>query len=169
MITRMAISSLIISGWVTSVCAQDLAPPRCDYGDPHENAPEQLSQFAFLIGDYRIDLHAWQGGKWSPARPGATARWNGWYGLGGMAIYDEWYNPDPGADSDAPRGVNVRMYDVKDDEWDMMWIATSGKQVQDLRAIVEDDKLIMWPVYPECENFKAVFETTDADHWADQI
>ena len=160
---------IILSGifWFGSAAAEEpLASPRCEYGAPHENAPEELSQFAFLIGDYKIGLHAWQGDKWSPALPGKTARWNGWYGLGGMAIYDEWFNPDPAQDSDAPRGVNVRMYDEDAGEWDMMWVATSGNQVQDLRAKVEDGKLTMWQVYPERENFKAVFEVEDQDHWA---
>lgn len=146
--------------------AQETAPPRCDYAAPHENAPAELSQFAFLVGDYTINLHAWQGDKWSPPQPGKTARWNGWYGLGGMAIVDEWYNPDPAQDPDAPRGINVRMYDPQAGEWDMMWIATGAHQVQDLRAKVEDGELWMWQVYPERPDFKAVFKIEDADRWA---
>ena len=151
-----------------NAAAQDepsLAPPGCDYGAPHPNAPEEISQFSFLIGDYTITLHAWQGDQWSPPQPGTFARWNGYYGLGGMAIIDEWFNPDPGLDPDAPRGVNVRMYDKEAGEWDMMWIATGGNQVQDLRAAVKDDVLTMWQIYPERPNFKAEFFVEDEDHW----
>ena len=64
------------------VSAQEIMPPRCNDGAPHESAPEELSQFGFLVGDYMIHLHAWQGDRWSPAKPGETARWNGWYGHG---------------------------------------------------------------------------------------
>ncbi|MEZ5921701.1 MAG: hypothetical protein R3C60_10165 [Parvularculaceae bacterium] len=147
--------------------AQEVAPPsRCEFGAPHQNAPPELSQFAFLIGDYTITLHAWRGDQWSPPQPGVTARWNGYYGLEGMAIIDEWYHPDPAQDPNASRGVNVRMYDPEAKEWDMMWVATGNHQVQDLRAKMIDGKLTMWQVYPERPNFRAEFEVFDADHWA---
>lgn len=98
--------------------------------------------------------------------PGSTARWNGYYGLGGMAIVDEWYNPDPAQDPDAFRGINVRMYDTEADEWDMMWIDTGGKQVTDLRAKVIDDVLTMWQVTPERPGFRAEFFIEDGDNWS---
>lgn len=158
---------IIVLGLIASPAkAQDIAPPAtCDYGTMSEHAPDETEQFAFLIGDYKITLHAWQGENWSPPQPGVTARWNGRYGLGGMAIIDEWYNPDPAQDVNAPRGVNVRMYDPEAEEWDMMWIATGGRQVQDLRAKVIDGKLTMWQVYPERKNFRAEFNVIDEDHW----
>lgn len=146
--------------------APAVAPPvTCDYGAPHENAPAETQQFAFLIGDYKISLHQWQGDDWSPAQPGVTARWNGYYGLGGMAIVDEWFHPDPAQDPDASRGINVRMYDPDAEEWDMMWVATGGRQVQDLRAKVIDGVLTMWQDYPDRPGFTAEFYVEDADHW----
>jgi len=46
--------------------AQDVAPPEsCDYGTVHPSAPAETSEFAFLIGDYKISLHAWRGEDWS--------------------------------------------------------------------------------------------------------
>ena len=162
----MVMLLLTVFALPAATSAQELAPPRCDYGQPHPDAPAEMMQFAFLIGDYTVKFHAWRDEQWTPPQPGATARWNGHYGLGGMAIVDEWFNPDPGLDPDAPRGVNVRMWDPKTEEWDMMWIATGAHQVQDLRAQVKDGKLTMWQVYPERENFKAIFEVTDDDHWA---
>jgi hypothetical protein len=149
------------------VVAQDVAPPEtCDYGAMHPNAPAQTQEFAFLIGDYTITLHAWQGEKWSPPQPGVTARWNGRYGLGGMAIVDEWFHPDPAQDPNSSRGINVRMYDEEAGEWDMMWVATGANQVQDLRAKVIDGVLTMWQVYPERADFQATFHVDDADHWS---
>jgi len=161
---RVILAALLMSA--SGAQALEMAPPTCEYGAPHPGAPPELAQFAFLIGDYSIALHAWDGEGWSPPKPDATARWNGRYVLGGMAIMDEWYNPDPAQDAAAPRGVNVRMYDPESGEWDMMWLATSNHQVQDLRARMEDGHLAMWQVYPERPDFRAEFETTDPDHWA---
>ena len=143
----------------------ELAPPRCDYGTPHPNAPEELAQFDFLIGDYTITSHAWSGGAWTPPRPGPRARWNGYYVLGGMAIADEWYDPDPGHDADTPRGINMRMWDAESGEWDMMWVHSSARQVQDLRAKMIDGKLTMWQEYPDRPNFRAYFERLGPDSW----
>jgi len=144
---------------------EQLAPVRCDYGKPDPKAPAQLEQFGFLIGDYRIDLHAWQGDHWSPPQPGVTARWTGRYGLGGMVIVDEWFNPDLAQGADGNRGINVRMYDTDENIWKMMWIATSSKTVQDLRAEIRDGTLTMWQVYPERPDFKAIFNVHDKDRW----
>lgn len=142
-----------------------IAAPGCEYGQPHPNAPAELEQFAFLIGDYTIQFHAWNNGSWTPPQPGRFARWNGRYGLGGMAIYDEWIDPDPAIDPAAGRGVNVRFYDGASEEWKMMWIHTQGAQVQDLRAEMRDGTLTMWQVYPERPNFLATFETVDDNNW----
>ncbi len=165
MVTRRL--ALLLAGlfWTVGAAGQALAPPRCEYGKPHPNAPNEMAQFGFLIGDYKIHLHAWRGDEWSPPQPDVTARWNGWYGLGGMAIYDEWFNPDPAIDPDAGRGVNVRMYDPDERIWKMMWISTPGRIVQDLRAEVRDGMLTMWQVYPDRPDFKAIFNVRDEDHW----
>jgi hypothetical protein len=149
------------------IAAADPAPmpPRCAPGTPHPDAPAEFSQFAFLIGDFEITSHIWLNGNWSPPRPGPRARWNGWYGLGGMVIEDEWYDPDPGLDPSSGRGINVRYFDADESVWKMMWIATTGKRVQDLRAEVQDGQLTMWQVYPENPGFRADFTVEDADHW----
>lgn len=163
--TAIAVAALIVG---SSLAAQDepaVAPPSCDYGSPHPDAPDELRQFDFLIGDFAITAHAWRGGAWTPPRPGPAPRWNGYYTLGGMAIADEWYDPDPGLDPNSGRGINIRMWDAEDGEWDMMWIATGGRQVQDLRAKMIDGRLTMWQVYPERPNFRAYFERTGPDSW----
>lgn len=142
-----------------------LAPPSCDYGAMSPDAPEELREFDFLIGDYTISAYAWRDGAWTPPRPGAKARWNGRWIMGGTMIEDEWYGRDPGMVPDTPRGVNVRAWDAEDGEWDMMWIHSGGRHVQDLRAKMIDGKLTMWQVYPERPNFRAYFERTGPDSW----
>lgn len=150
---------------VAPVAVAEPMPPRCDYGSPHPDAPPELSQFAFLIGDFDITSHIMTPTGWSPPRPGPHARWNGWYSMGGMMITDEWFDPDPGLQPDAPRGVNVRMYDSASEEWKMMWVSTAGSQVQDLRAGMRDGKLTMWQVYPTPIDPLADFTVEDDDHW----
>jgi|GEM_PF-648041 len=164
-----------LAAWALASCASaqtapttDLAdpmPPRCDYGLPHPDAPPELEQFAFLIGDFEITSHVMTPNGWSPPRPGPRARWNGWYSMGGMMITDEWYDPDPGLDPTAPRGVNVRMYEPESAEWKMMWVSTSAAQVLDLRAGLRDGKLTMWQVYPNEIELVADFTVEDDDHW----
>lgn len=142
-----------------------LAPPLCDYGEPHPDAPEQLAQFDFLIGDFTIAAHAWRDGEWTPPAPDFRARWNGRYALGGMAIADEWFWEDPAINPASQRGINVRMWDAEESEWDMMWIASTARQVQDLRAGVIDGVLTMWQVYPERPDFRATFHREGHDSW----
>jgi len=173
-LTRSLITAAVALAMPAAALAEaheepSVAPPTCDYGAPHPQAPEALAQFDFLIGDYAITAHAWREGPngwaWTPPRPGPAPRWNGRYILGGMAIEDEWFDPDPGLDPASPRGVNIRMWDAEDGEWDMTWIHTSGRQVQDLRAKVIDGTLTMWQVYPDRPGFKATFERLDPDSW----
>ncbi|MEM7365686.1 MAG: hypothetical protein AAF525_16835 [Pseudomonadota bacterium] len=149
--------------WVHA--ALPVAPATCDYGKVHPNAPKEIAQFDFLVGDYQVTMHQWLGKQWSPPQPGVTARWNGYYGLDGMAIVDEWFHPDPAQKPDSSRGINVRMYDTQSDIWKMMWVATGAFTVQDLRAEVRDGVLTMWQVYPDRANFKATFHVDDADNW----
>jgi hypothetical protein len=134
----------------------------CDVGEASASAPAETQQFAFLLGDHEVTLHAWTGSDWTPPRP-VNARWRGWYGLSGSAIYDEWEDPDP---ERGGLGVNVRIYDDAEAVWKMMWVSTSGMQVQDLRAEIRDGVLTMWQVYPERPGWKAEFEVIDDDQWA---
>lgn len=166
-----ALVAALLLGAAAPASAQDgqaaLAPPRCDYGAPAPDAPAELAQFDFLIGDYTISAHRWLDAsqQWSPPRPGAPPRWNGYYGLDGMAIVDEWFNLDPGVDPATGRGINVRMWDPEAGEWDMMWFDTSARQVQDLRAKEIDGALTMWQVYPGNPTFRAYFERLGPDSW----
>lgn len=156
---------MAIPAMATEAEAPTIAPPACDYGSPHPDAPAEMAQFDFLIGDYAIEAAAWRNEAWTPPRPGPRARWNGRYILGGMAIQDEWFDPDPGLDPSSPRGVNVRMWDADAGEWDMMWIHTSGKQVLDLRAAMVDDVLTMWQIYPEGVDSRSTFHRLSPDSW----
>ena len=162
---KMPVAAALLLASAIACADLPTAPVTCNYGAPNPEAPKELSQFAFLIGDYRVHLHAYRNGAWTPPQPGVTARWNGRYGLNGLVIEDEWFHPDPAQQEKAGGGINVRMYDDEAGEWKMMWVATAGKQVQDLRAEMRDGVLTMWQVYPERPNFQATFHIDDADNW----
>ena len=149
--------SFVLFIWAMSLTAHGVI---CDQ-TPSLNAPEDTSQFHFLIGQHVVKLHAWTGHAWTPPRP-VNAKWNGWYGLEGMAIYDEWIDPDP---QRGGLGVNVRTFDAQESVWKMMWVSTSGLQVQDLRAQERDGVLTMWQIYPERKGWKAEFEILSDSTW----
>ena len=134
----------------------------CSLGVAHPQAPAETAQFAFLLGDHDVTLHGWTAAGWSPPRP-INAQWRGRYALDGHAITDEWI--DPNAESENI-GVNVRMFDSAAQLWKMMWISTSGKTVQDLRAQLRDGVLTMWQVHPPRPGWKAEFESISESSWA---
>ena len=166
-ITRFLVAAAVIyTVAAASEHEMELAPPDCNLGSAHPNAPKEIAQFDFLIGDFSVTGHAWLGTGWSPPRPGALpSRWNGRFILDGMAIMDDWYQVDPGLDAETSRGTNVRVWDAKNAEWDMMWIDTTIHQVQDLRAKLVGDQLTMWQEYPKRPEFKAYFERLGPDRW----
>lgn len=160
----MKVGHTLTALFLATVAAAVQAGADCDFGTLHPGAPPETSQFGFLIGNFSVSLHAWQGDRWSPPRA-AGARWNGRFALNGMAVYDEWFDPGPDQ-TDGVWGVNVRTFDPSAELWKMMWISLPERQVQDLRAQIQDGVLTMWQVYPERPGWKAQFEITDADHWA---
>ncbi|MEM7100246.1 MAG: hypothetical protein AAF541_18405 [Pseudomonadota bacterium] len=149
--------SLVLICWLFSGVAHALS---CEQ-TPAEAAAPELAQFHFLVGQHTVQLHAWTGHAWTPPRP-ISARWNGWYGLEGMAIYDEWIDPDP---QRGGLGVNVRTFDAKEKQWKMMWVSTTGLQVLDLRAQILDGVLTMWQAYPARPGWQAKFEILSEDSW----
>lgn len=156
---------LRLAGIVALLMSPGLAAAQtsaCDIGKVSASAPAETQQFSFLLGDHEVTLHAWTGSDWTPPRP-LNAMWRGWYGLSGTAIYDEWEDQDP---ERGGLGINVRIYDDAEAVWKMMWVSTSGMQVQDLRAEIRDGVLTMWQVYPERPGWKAEFEVINDDQWA---
>ena len=134
-------------------------PDRCTLTAPNKNADKAIEQFGFLIGDFAISVHAWTDGQWSPPRP-TGARWNGWYGLDGQVVYDEWFDPHLNN-----AGINVRHFDTEANHWKMMWISTADKRVQDMRAEMRNGKLTMWQVHPDRQGWKAEFIVKAKDRW----
>ncbi len=129
-------------------------------------APAQLEEFEFLIGCFRIDAQ-----RYHPERnafgPTAPTYWKGRWALEGWAVYDEWFDVQiPGQPAALGRGANLRLVNPETGIWTMVWAHTNGGPGQDLRAQMRDGDMVMWQVHPaRDQDWKAVFEITDSDHW----
>jgi hypothetical protein len=97
-------------------------PDAREYGAPNPNAPPELAQFAFLIGEWRCDVRV-QGidGTWQPYE----ATWIGRYILDGRVIADE-YRMWNEARELVVHGMNFRTYDADKKAWIMRWLHATG-------------------------------------------
>ena len=89
-----------------------------EYGKPKPDAPEELSQFAFLIGKWRCDEKL--------KRPDGTyesfqATWICRYILDGYAIADEYRTTRPDTGELVRLGATYRSYNAEKKTWVMKW------------------------------------------------
>ncbi len=81
-------------------------------------APPELSQFAFLIGEWRCEAKLKrEDGTWERF----TATWEGRYILDGYAIADE-YRMTSMAGELVVLGVNLRAYAAEKKVWNIKWL-----------------------------------------------
>lgn len=101
-------------------------PNEQEYGKPNPNAPQELSQFAFLIGKCRCDAKLkLENGEWENLQ----ATWTGRYILDGYVIEDEFRMTKPTGEL-LVLGINLRSFDVKKKTWTMKWLnAVAGTWV----------------------------------------
>lgn len=158
------ISTLLIGVGVVLVSPAVLAADGCNPGAPAESVAAEMAPWDFLIGHHQVDVRLWQDGTWTD--PVATAEWNGWWGLEGHAIIDEWFGP-ANAEGLRNRGVNVRVWDEDAGRWRMTWQATRGAEAAIYESEVRDDGFMhMWQVSPPEEaETDAWFEITGDDTW----
>jgi hypothetical protein len=121
-------------------CAQALA------GNNSPALSEQLSAslFSQLIGDWQItDQSLDQQGQWQPG-PGAS--WVFYPVLNGHAIQDDWISPptdQPAPDSGRQYGTNIRIYNPREQRWEMAWMSVKGQQVDTFYATEDERHIIM--------------------------
>ncbi len=137
----------------------------CDFGAPNPDAPAEIEQFAFMVGNHRVEAHVWTEDGWSEEY--FEAEWHGRWGLDGMAIVDEWHGVVFSPDIPQNLGVNVRVYDEETGRWNMVWQQTQNSESQVLQAEMRDDGYLhMWRVYPDGPEPKSLFfEVIDDGHW----
>ncbi len=161
--------AVILWGIASQSSASDQA--HCDYGERHASMPAEFDQYAFMIGDFRIEARRGQGEGWSPKGP-REPLWRGKYIMNGMAIMDEWFGVDPAIDPQAGRGVNIRFWDAPEEKWKIAWQHTTDPEVRTLESSVDEDGLLrLYRIHDEkfaasAEGQKIYFEIYDKDHWA---
>jgi len=108
-----------------------------------------MAQFGRYVGDWDIadQTLSQDGTTWSP---GNGARWNFTCVGNGIAVQDFWM--PYGAEGAPPPGVgtNLRIYDAKEDRWDIAWTANGSPGFSHIRA-KEDTagNIVMHYVAPE--------------------
>ena len=97
-----------------------------EFGKPNPNAPEELSRFAFLIGNWRCEARVQlANGEWQTFQ----ATWLGRFILDGYAIADEYRMTGPSGEL-IVLGLNLRTYDASKRSWNMKSLsALSGTWV----------------------------------------
>ena len=89
-----------------------------EFGTANPNAPPELTQFAFLIGNWRFEATVKMPGGGSHRFAGT---WRGRFVLDGYAIADEYRMMDA-AGKLTVLGVNLRAYDAQKKTWNMKWL-----------------------------------------------
>ncbi len=94
-----------------------------EFGKLNPAAPEELSRFAFLIGNWRCEAKVkLDDGEWQHFQ----AAWIGRFILEGYAIADEYRMTGPSGEL-IVLGMNFRTYDASRQIWNLKWLnALSG-------------------------------------------
>jgi hypothetical protein len=140
-----------------------------EYGKPNPNAPQALSQFAFLVGKWRGEAKLKrEDGTWENLR----ALWEGRYILDGYAIADEYRMTTPAGEL-LVLGVNLRSYDAKKKAWNLKWLnALAGTWTdlgpEELGGVVADGKAISYRMKEPVARHaftRATYTNISADHF----
>jgi len=93
-----------------------------EYGTPNPKAAPELSQFAFIIGEWRCDAGVMgEDGTWQSYQ----ATWVGRYILDGHVISDEYRMTNQTGEL-IVHGMNFRSYSVERKTWVMRWLNATG-------------------------------------------
>lgn len=98
-----------------------------DFGSPHQEAAEELSEFAFLIGHWQCEIDYLQP-DWKTRTQG-KATWTAYYTQDGFAIMDDFR----GGFYDGYLATTFRAYNRREKRWQGYWLdARSGTWSQPL-------------------------------------
>lgn len=139
------------------------------YGKRNPKAPQELSQFAFLIGKWSGEAKLKRdNGTWE----GLKVAWEGRYILDGYAIEDE-YRMTTAAGELLVLGTNLRTYDSKKKSWNIKWLnALAGTWTdlgpEELGGVRIDEKgisLIMKEPVAQHAFTRATYANISTDHF----
>jgi hypothetical protein len=140
-----------------------------EYGKPNPNAPEELSQFDFLVGKWHGEAKLKrEDGIWESL----NVSWEGRYILDGYAIADE-YRMTTRTGEHLVLGMNLRSYDGKKKVWNLKWLnALAGTWAdlgpEELGGVVADGKAISYSMKEPVARHtftRATYTNISADHF----
>lgn len=141
------VSILVLAVHQVKAANENLADVLMDKGSGCEEGP--IAQFGRYVGDWDItDQALQQDGKTWVA--GNGARWHFTCVGNGIAVQDFWM-PNGAEGAPAPGvGTNLRIYDPKQERWEVTWTATSMPGKTHIRAKqAKDGSIVMNYVSPE--------------------
>lgn len=106
---------------------------------PHPDAPAETEQFGFLVGEWDCATRSMK-----PDGSGYTegsARWTGYWILGGWAIQDDWESAGP--DGRVFRGTNIRSVNPETHKWDNRWLPSGTLQWKSFEAERVGETMVM--------------------------
>lgn len=103
------------------------------YGRPHPDAPEELRQFAFMVGEFDCtDRLRQRDGTWNEF----AAVWNAKYFLNGWGIQDQYWSPTFSTS-------NLRIYDPQISKWRVTYFRMPRYGSGEWQGAQEEGRLIM--------------------------
>ena len=97
-----------------------------------------------MLGKWEItDSSLNQQGQW---QAGNGASWHFYTILNGYAVQDDWVAPaldKPEPEAGRQYGTNIRIFNPKENRWEMAWASVKGQQVDTFTAIEQDGAIIM--------------------------
>jgi hypothetical protein len=134
--------------------------PAYPYGRPNPDAPPELQQFDFMVGEFNCsDRSLQQDGSWKEMK----TIWNARYFMNGMAIHDMHWK-------DGFVTTNLRFFDPKREKWivswfrmppygqDFNWIGVQKGDGKDRKVVME--KTIKRPDGSEVKRFLTFYDIT---------
>lgn len=139
----IAIATLVFAVNVTSTTAAEpveaMTPrvhepnPSRTFGQPNPNAPKELTQFAFLIGEYTcVDELTDTDGNTTRL----DARWSGKYILNGYGIQDSYWN-------ESFSTTNIRVYSEPESKWQVSYFREPKGQSGTWVGAAEDSDVVL--------------------------
>ncbi|MEM7051021.1 MAG: hypothetical protein AAF604_15230 [Acidobacteriota bacterium] len=132
----LALTTSIAAARPPAIAASPQAPG--DFGRPHPEAAEELSQFAFLIGRWSCDLDY--------LNPDLTTRtqsqgtWTAYYALDGHAIMDDFR----GGFGEGYIATTFRAFNRQDKRWNGYWLdGRRGFWSQPLVGAMRGDEMLL--------------------------
>jgi len=109
------------------------------YGQPSPDAPAELDQFAFIVGDWACSTKflTADGETYNEG----TADWIGVYILGGWAVQDYWVGHGP--QGQEFHGTNIRSFDRETGKWNNRWLPAGTLRWKYYASEMVGDTMVM--------------------------